>query len=107
MALRCFCESPGPFKATPDSFKPEGIPASYSPSIGSCRLVRVASLARSPSGSYAFKITEGNMDSRTQHEEEGGVDRPLDAVIIGAGVAEIGRAVQQECRDRSRMPSSA
>eukprot|EP00456_Euglypha_rotunda_P003505 TRINITY_DN10607_c0_g1_i12.p1 TRINITY_DN10607_c0_g1~~TRINITY_DN10607_c0_g1_i12.p1 ORF type:complete len:132 (-),score=16.28 TRINITY_DN10607_c0_g1_i12:11-406(-) len=26
---------------------------------------------------------------------------------VGRGVGQIGRAVQQECRDRSRMPSSA
>eukprot|EP00456_Euglypha_rotunda_P050859 TRINITY_DN40995_c0_g1_i4.p1 TRINITY_DN40995_c0_g1~~TRINITY_DN40995_c0_g1_i4.p1 ORF type:complete len:140 (-),score=25.45 TRINITY_DN40995_c0_g1_i4:10-381(-) len=28
-------------------------------------------------------------------------------IIVGLCMAEIGRAVQQECRDRSRMPSSA
>eukprot|EP00456_Euglypha_rotunda_P000886 TRINITY_DN101522_c0_g2_i1.p1 TRINITY_DN101522_c0_g2~~TRINITY_DN101522_c0_g2_i1.p1 ORF type:complete len:100 (-),score=10.16 TRINITY_DN101522_c0_g2_i1:10-309(-) len=29
------------------------------------------------------------------------------AAGMGYGIAQIGRAVQQECRDRSRMPSSA
>eukprot|EP00456_Euglypha_rotunda_P021241 TRINITY_DN18293_c0_g1_i6.p1 TRINITY_DN18293_c0_g1~~TRINITY_DN18293_c0_g1_i6.p1 ORF type:complete len:251 (-),score=36.43 TRINITY_DN18293_c0_g1_i6:10-690(-) len=29
------------------------------------------------------------------------------AIVSGSGIFEIGRAVQQECRDRSRMPSSA
>src|SRR5262249_56923167 len=28
-------------------------------------------------------------------------------LVVGYAIAEIGRAVQQECRDRSRMPSSA
>eukprot|EP00456_Euglypha_rotunda_P077224 TRINITY_DN72811_c0_g1_i1.p2 TRINITY_DN72811_c0_g1~~TRINITY_DN72811_c0_g1_i1.p2 ORF type:complete len:113 (+),score=38.92 TRINITY_DN72811_c0_g1_i1:1-339(+) len=30
-----------------------------------------------------------------------------EVVFVGYGITEIGRAVQQECRDRSRMPSSA
>src|SRR5262249_61869517 len=30
-----------------------------------------------------------------------------DSIMSGRQIAKIGRAVQQECRDRSRMPSSA
>eukprot|EP00456_Euglypha_rotunda_P062499 TRINITY_DN52582_c0_g1_i1.p2 TRINITY_DN52582_c0_g1~~TRINITY_DN52582_c0_g1_i1.p2 ORF type:complete len:200 (-),score=62.59 TRINITY_DN52582_c0_g1_i1:11-523(-) len=36
-----------------------------------------------------------------------GAEMPMRAISMLLGIPEIGRAVQQECRDRSRMPSSA
>eukprot|EP00456_Euglypha_rotunda_P085333 TRINITY_DN86065_c0_g1_i1.p1 TRINITY_DN86065_c0_g1~~TRINITY_DN86065_c0_g1_i1.p1 ORF type:complete len:105 (+),score=33.31 TRINITY_DN86065_c0_g1_i1:24-338(+) len=35
------------------------------------------------------------------------INSPGGSITAGLAILEIGRAVQQECRDRSRMPSSA
>eukprot|EP00456_Euglypha_rotunda_P035219 TRINITY_DN27141_c0_g2_i1.p2 TRINITY_DN27141_c0_g2~~TRINITY_DN27141_c0_g2_i1.p2 ORF type:complete len:121 (+),score=38.00 TRINITY_DN27141_c0_g2_i1:173-535(+) len=50
-------------------------------------------------------IVYGEQLGRTLAETNSSAELADDIVQIG--IAEIGRAVQQECRDRSRMPSSA
>eukprot|EP00456_Euglypha_rotunda_P017537 TRINITY_DN16032_c0_g1_i1.p3 TRINITY_DN16032_c0_g1~~TRINITY_DN16032_c0_g1_i1.p3 ORF type:complete len:122 (-),score=28.21 TRINITY_DN16032_c0_g1_i1:11-376(-) len=51
--------------------------------------------------------TLGNGDSAAPASEAPDIAYFADAALRALDALEIGRAVQQECRDRSRMPSSA
>eukprot|EP00456_Euglypha_rotunda_P039357 TRINITY_DN30312_c0_g1_i3.p1 TRINITY_DN30312_c0_g1~~TRINITY_DN30312_c0_g1_i3.p1 ORF type:complete len:123 (+),score=13.58 TRINITY_DN30312_c0_g1_i3:162-530(+) len=66
-----------------------------------------------PSGIVLYGRSMGSAPTCELAAKFGGQDGKIAGVILESGLCsiirtvEIGRAVQQECRDRSRMPSSA
>eukprot|EP00456_Euglypha_rotunda_P069220 TRINITY_DN60802_c0_g1_i1.p3 TRINITY_DN60802_c0_g1~~TRINITY_DN60802_c0_g1_i1.p3 ORF type:complete len:140 (+),score=30.48 TRINITY_DN60802_c0_g1_i1:407-826(+) len=99
-----------------DDFFP--VPESWAKGALMDRAAREADYARSIDDADAYWLEKAQRldwisaptkaNESSFHEADFGVKWFADGILnVSANCVEIGRAVQQECRDRSRMPSSA
>eukprot|EP00456_Euglypha_rotunda_P084827 TRINITY_DN85324_c0_g1_i1.p5 TRINITY_DN85324_c0_g1~~TRINITY_DN85324_c0_g1_i1.p5 ORF type:complete len:128 (+),score=48.26 TRINITY_DN85324_c0_g1_i1:487-870(+) len=58
-------------------------------------------------GEIIYKVTLDTNENKLADYLKGSLYWHIDGTMNEVPILEIGRAVQQECRDRSRMPSSA
>src|SRR5688500_1074226 len=98
-----------PSECHADYFDFERIEA-LKPAIEACG---ISTLSQSPMLGFhkqmdnRIKLLEESLSFRMQGVEFDNGDMYVDGHKAASDVREIGRAVQQECRDRPRMPSSA